>query len=215
MTTTPDKTSPRFPPWARRGAVVAIGLAIALAAIIYGLQTPSTDRAGQSTVDGTEQATLGAKLLNPEEQRASAPLFKMQTASFGDGSVFDLEAQRGNIVVMFYMAGWCLSCIPEAQALARLHRESSSQGVTILAIDMEPGESESELASFREQAGGGEHLWAVDREGVAIRSYQVQTLDTTVAIDRKGRVAYRDERITDYETLAAVVTALMSAETEK
>lgn len=215
MTTTPDETSHRFPTWARRGTVAAIGLAIALAAILYGLQAPPTDRTSDTTVEGNERVTLGAKLLEPEQQRVVAPLFKMQTASFGDGSVFDLEAQRGNVVVMFYMAGWCLSCIPEAQALARLHRESSGQGVTILAIDVEQGESESELAVFRKQAGGGEHLWAVDREGVAIRSYQVQTLDTTVVIDRNGRVAYRDERITDYETLAAVVTALMSAETGK
>ena len=33
-----------------------------------------------------------------------------------DGERFELVDKRGEVVALYFMAGWCASCIPEAQA---------------------------------------------------------------------------------------------------
>ena len=41
------------------------------------------------------------------------------------------------------------------------------------------------------------------------RPYRVRALDTTIVIDRDGRIAYEDRSPTGYDRLAAVVEALL------
>ena len=59
-----------------------------------------------------------------------------------DGSVFDLTDERGNVVVLFFMAAWCTTCIPEARALNALYEEYGDRGLPILAIDIDPRDTE-------------------------------------------------------------------------
>ena len=77
--------------------------------------------AGPTTFNRSELASRGQELTTPAHERKRSPYFSVKTASFGDGSVFDLTEKKGNVVVMFFMAGWCVTCIPEARALAELH----------------------------------------------------------------------------------------------
>ncbi len=54
---------------------------------------------GQIRVSATERATLvaeGQKLVFEPERRAVAPPIGLPTASYGDGSIFDLAEERGN-----------------------------------------------------------------------------------------------------------------------
>ena len=54
---------------------------------------------GQIRVSATERATLvaeGQKLVFEPERRAVAPPIRLPTASYGDGSIFDLAEERGN-----------------------------------------------------------------------------------------------------------------------
>ncbi len=144
----------------------------------------------------------------PAADRVLAPGFRVQTASFGDGSVFDLAHERGHVVVVYFMAGWCITCIPEASALAKLETRYGAQGVRILAMDVELSEDEAQLASFRAHAGDGRYLWAFDRGFHVAQALDVNSLDSTVVIDRDGRIAFRDSVPTPYDTLQAVVRAL-------
>lgn len=165
---------------------------------------------GVTPVDGAAALRArGQRLVLPVEQRIAAPPISVQTTSFGDGHAFTLAAARGDVVVLYFIAGWCTTCIPEAQALARIQETYAPRGVRILALDVEQTEGEGALARFRTQAGSGRYLWALDEQVTVARTYDVQALDTTVVIDRDGRVAYRSGVAVDYGTLASVIEALL------
>ncbi len=188
-------------------AVVA--LLIAWSALAGGgvEQEPAT-----AAVSATERAELqatGQRIVQPVEQRAPALPVRLQTASFGDGSVFDISTERGNVVILYFMAAWCTTCIPEAQALAQIHETYADRGVRVLVLDVDVTENEGDLAGFREQAGNGEHLWAMDVDDQVARTYNVRLLDTTIFIDREGRIAYVDGSPTSYDVLAAIIEALL------
>jgi thiol-disulfide isomerase/thioredoxin len=168
--------------------------------------------AATTAASAAERAALlatGQRIVRPAGERAAAAPIRLQTASFGDGSVFDISAERGNVVILYFMAAWCFTCIPEAQALAQIHETYADQGVRVLVLDVDVTENEDNLAGFREQAGNGEHLWAMDVDDEVARSYNVRLLDTTIFIDREGRIAYMDGSPTSYEVLAAIIEALL------
>ena len=169
---------------------------------------PSTSRS-VSAAERARLLELGQRLVRPADQRPAALPIRLQTASFGDGSVFDLAEERGNVVVVFFMAAWCATCFPEAEALAQIHETYAGQGVRVLILDVDVTENEDDLAGFREIAGNGEHLWAMDVDDEVARTYEVLSLDTTIFIDREGRVAYMDGSPTTYDVLAAVIEALL------
>lgn len=153
---------------------------------------------------------LGSRLVTAPDSRPVVTGFEVQTASYADGSVFSAPGEGSSaITVVFFMAAWCPTCGPEAVALRDLHEQYGDQGLTILILDVDQDETEEDLARFREQTGSGEHLWAMDRDFGVARALEVNTLDATVVIDQRGRIAYRDGSPTDYGTLAAVVEALL------
>ncbi len=163
-------------------------------------------------VDEGERAAVHARglgLVTPPAQRDPAPPIDLQTASFADGSPFHLDKERGHLVVIFFMAYWCPTCVPEAQALAEIQREYGDRGVRILSLDVDQASNEQLLAQFRDRAGG-QYLWGIDRGFRVARALGVQMLDSTVVIDREGRVAYRDGSPTPRETLRAVVETLLA-----
>jgi len=115
----------------------------------------------------------------------------VRTTSWSGGKEFVLSQQRGKPVVLYAVASWCFTCIPEAKALGKIYREVGNQ-VTILIMSVDPNDSEQSLLKFKEVAEGGDHLWALDKDGDFVRAFDVRTLDTTVIIDAEGRQVYRD-----------------------
>lgn len=142
----------------------------------------------------------------PESSGPLAPDFTVKTI---DGSNFTLSEHRGKVVILFAMAAWCPTCVPETRALARIHREYRNRGVEVLILDIWPGETEQQLLRFKSSAQGGDHFWAMDTESRWALAYQIRTLDTTVIIDRQGRIAYRDGSPTPYQNLKAEVEPLL------
>ncbi len=63
-----------------------------------------------------------------------APDFTLPTL---DGGRFTLSEQRGKPVIVFFMAYWCGSCIPEATALGKLQQEYGGR-VSIVAVNIDP-----------------------------------------------------------------------------
>lgn len=162
-----------------------------------------------SAAERAELRSAGQRIAWSIDRREPAPALRVQTASFADGSVFDLAEERGNVVIVYFMAGWCLTCIPEAQALALLHEQYADQGLRIVVMDVEQTERERDLLDFRERAGNGQHRWAMDADFRVARAFEVNALDSTVVIDRDGRIAYQDASPTAYETLRALIETLL------
>ncbi|MFQ5925727.1 MAG: peroxiredoxin family protein [Dehalococcoidia bacterium] len=142
----------------------------------------------------------------PEPSGPPAPDFSVKTL---DGSDFTLSEHRGKVIILYAMAAWCPTCVPEAQALARIHREYRGRGVEVLILDVWQGETEDQLAQFKNSVQGGDHFWAMDRENRWALAYEIRMLDTTVIIDRQGRIAYRDGYSTPYQKLREEVESLL------
>ncbi len=154
--------------------------------------------------------TLGKRLVTSPDERPTVASFAVETASYADGSTVAVRGGEPNpITIVFFMAGWCPTCVPESIALRELHLQYLDDGVTILILDVDQNETEEDLARFRELTGNGEHFWAMDRNFDVARALEVNTLDATVFIDQQGRVAYQDGSPTEYEVLAAIVEALL------
>lgn len=175
----------------RRGLGASLGWAAAVAALGLVAVTAASwgGLLGQaSSAPGPRGTTTGPP----------APDFSIATVG---GGRFALAEQRGKPVALYFMAGWCVTCVPEAQALARLHREYRDRGLQVLLVDVEATETEADLARFQRWVGPAEYAWAIDRTGALVRAFQVRALDSTVLIDRDGRVAWSDGVPTPYETL--------------
>ncbi len=137
------------------------------------------------------------------------PDFAVETV---DGGRFVLSEQRGRVVVVYFMAGWCLSCVPEARALARLYAEYRDRGLEVLAVDAQFDDTPADLDRFRRLVGTSpppDYRWAIDRDLKVVTTLGVRSLDTTVVIDPEGRIVYRDEGPTPYETLKRAVEAAL------
>ncbi len=135
-----------------------------------------------------------------------APDFTVKTVS---GSDFTLSEHRGKVVIFYAMAAWCPTCVPEAKALARIYREYRDKGVEVLVLDVWAGETEEQLLQFKKLAEDGDHFWAIDEENRWALAYGIRTLDTTVIVDRQGRIAYRDASSTPYQKLKKEVEFLL------
>ena len=62
-----------------------------------------------------------------------------------------------------------------------------------------------EWRAFWKSKGASDVIWATDSEQKVVRLLQVVSLGTTIIIDRKGHVYYRDGGATPYGTLRAKV----------
>lgn len=145
----------------------------------------------------------------PGQDRPSAPDFAVGTL---DGGRFVLSEQRGRVVVVYFMAGWCLTCVPEARALARLYAEYRDRGLEVLAVDAQFDETPADLERFRRLVGLSpppDYRWAIDRDLKVVAAFGVRSLDTTIIIDPNGRIAYRDEVPTSYDILKRVVEKIL------
>lgn len=127
----------------------------------------------------------------------TAPDFTVPTL---DGSTFTLSEQRGKPAIVLFMAYWCGTCLPEAQALAQLQQEYGEK-VSIVALDVDPSSTPEALAQFKNAAGDGAFTWAFDTDQQVATSYQVRSLDATYILDGTGVILYRDEYPTPYESL--------------
>ena len=126
-----------------------------------------------------------------------APDFMVPTL---EGGTFVLSDQRGRPSIIFIMAYWCGTCIPEARALAQIHEEYG-EAVSILALDVDPSSSTDALTQFKANSGNADYVWAFDVGQEVVRNYEIPSLDTTIILDPEGYVVYRDAYPTAYRTL--------------
>ncbi len=201
----PAKTSRRGL-WAGALTTVVLVTAAAVAGLLLAKNSST-----QTLSIGGQEVALPSE--GPDEQAAAvrdlgrAPRFAIRTLA---GKTFALQPGRGPVVLSF-IAGWCSSCLPEAAALGRLVRAFPRSGLRVLAVDADPNDSLGQLRQFIAAAGNPPIQWAMDRSSRVTLAYRVRALDTTVIVDRDGRMVYRDEYPTDYATLASVMKKLASA----
>lgn len=126
------------------------------------------------------------------------------------GNEFSLEDFQGSPTIVWFFAAWCNNCIAEAQALGQMNANYDEKGVKVVKIDLWPGETVADMRRFMEVSSTSptDGIWALDTNETAIR-YGVKFLDTTYILDRRGIITYKDERATDYATLAREIEKVL------
>ena len=160
---------------AAAAGVVAVALLGTVAARSTEDRTATASPAGQARVTGS-----GAQVGDQAPKITAAALDERQ-----------VELPGGKPSVVFFFAGWCGSCIPEAAALGELHREHGDE-VDIVAVSIDPGDTPQTIGQFMQAAGNPGYPVVHDSTDGIRAAYEVAALDVTVVTDAAGKVVYRD-----------------------
>lgn len=111
------------------------------------------------------------------------------TARAVDGQQVQLPSGRPSVV--FFFAGWCGSCVPEAAALGQLQREHGDT-VDVVAVDIDRTDTPETINEFLGAAGSPRYPVVHDTTDAVRAAFGVTSLDVTVITDAAGTVVYRD-----------------------
>ncbi len=161
-------------------------------------------RAGAFSVapklDDLKPAAPGAGTDTPE--------IDFQTA---DGANRTLKDYLGQGVVLNFWATWCVPCVAEMPALARLAGLLQGTKVAVLPLSSDRGGAAAVQKYFTEKDLSGLPI-LLDPRGAAARAFGVRGIPTTILIDASGRERGRYEGAADWSSPEAVaaVKALAS-----
>lgn len=128
--------------------------------------------------EATEQQVLPA--------HSEAPGFIVERV---DGSMLDLAALRGQVVVVNFWATWCPPCREELPYLISTVEAYRAQGVTLVAINNDDLDDQREaVTSFLGAFPELKPFAAFGRPEIG-EDYQVRALPSVYVIDRHGHVS--------------------------
>lgn len=136
---------------------------------------------------------------------AQAPAFAARAT---DGSITDLEALRGKVVVLNFYANWCPPCREEIPEFARFDQRNRELGrdVVVLGVVLESGAPAEAEAGSRKL---GVTYPIVHGTQPLVERYHLHSYPLTVVIDAKGRVVGRADRAVTFGELERWVGAAM------
>jgi len=115
---------------------------------------------------------------------AVAPDFTLRSAT---GPNLRLQEQRGKVVLVNFWASWCGPCRQEMPHLNRLYDKYRASGFLLLGVNVDDDARNAAAIATK---------WDVhfpvllDAEKKVSKLYELNTMPTTVLIDRNGRVRY-------------------------
>lgn len=124
-----------------------------------------------------------------------------------DGSSWRLSAQRGGVVLVNFWATWCPPCRAEIPDLASVHTSLAGRGFSVVGIAMDD-DPLSVVPAF-----AGEHRipYSILLPDSSFElANRIDTLPTSLLIDRNGRVARTYSGMIAESTLRHDVEQLLS-----
>lgn len=165
MTLTTDRTN--------RRRVLTLAALIAAAVIVVVLALTALNRgAGADTNSG----------------RAGGNDVERTEITSTEGEPVTVPGERPT--VLYFMASWCFTCVPQAEAMKELEAEYADQA-QFIAVDVTPENTKAEVDGFRELAGFPKHPYVVDETGQLSKKYEIISLDSTVVIAPDGEILAR------------------------
>jgi thiol-disulfide isomerase/thioredoxin len=186
-------------PSGRRWLWWALPAGIAVLVALVVLSTTRSSSGGTSAQVSPAPATSGSASSGSQAGTGQVgERLATYTLTSIDGQ--QVRVPAGKPGAIFFMAGWCGTCIGEAQALGELERRLGDR-ISVLAVSPDPSDSVSAIRQLRAAAGNPRYPFAWDRQSTLARALAVSTLDTTLVYDKRGEVVYRDGVPTDAATL--------------
>ncbi|WUS97570.1 TlpA family protein disulfide reductase [Streptomyces sp. NBC_00708] len=168
-------------------------LAAPLAAAALALTLTACDSGNQTSGGGDTNFVTGTGGLSTaaKGERADAPKLDGETL---DGKALDLAAYKGKIIVINAWGSWCAPCRLESKYFTKVAEETKDQGVQFVGINTRDN-SRSNALSFEEDHGITYPSF-YDRTGKLLLrfpkgTFRLQSIPSTVVIDREGKLAAR------------------------
>lgn len=125
-----------------------------------------------------------------------------------EGGRHELEAHRGDVVLLDLMATWCSVCNATEPEIRRVYENYSARGLVVLSISIDPVYDTDERLRGYAAYHGSEWPFARDVNGVK-EKYKVHGLPTLVLVDKAGDIAFTQVGFTTYEELAPEVERIL------
>lgn len=151
----------------------------------------------------TGRLVEGERLVAPEID-ATAPPFQ---ATRVDGSLLNLDAMRGQVVVLNFWATWCEPCRVEMPALQALADRFERRGLRVIGVNLgEPARLVGEWAA----AYGVRYELVLDEQGQIAALYQIRGQPTTYVIAPTGVITQIFFGAADEAAFEAAIAPLLT-----
>ena len=136
-----------------------------------------------------------------------APAFQL---SGRGGKTIDLTQFKGQVVMINFWATWCGPCRQEMPLLEDIYKKYKPMGFTMLAVNVEP-DSKAAEAWLGKLAKPVSFPVAFDVDSKVSKLYKVETMPSTVIVDRKGnvRVLHRGYKTGDENVYLTQIRSLL------
>jgi peroxiredoxin len=115
---------------------------------------------------------------------ALAPDFTLHTLG---GPNLRLQEQRGRVVMVNFWATWCTPCRQEMPQLNKLYEKYRASGFVLLGVNVDDDTRHAADVALKL---GLKFPVLLDTDKTVSRLYDLNTMPSTVLIDRDGRVRY-------------------------
>ena len=111
-----------------------------------------------------------------------------------EGNAFDLDKQKGNVVILNIWATWCKPCIAEFESLEKVKEKFQDRNIKIIAVSNEDLKLINEFIDKRKY-----NLKFIKLNG-DLSYFNAYSLPTTVVFDKNGEEAFRLTGGVDFNT---------------
>lgn len=132
----------------------------------------------------SESHTIAPATFQPVQDRSAAPEFTLKEAN---GATVRLSDYKGKVVLLNFWATWCGPCKIEIPWFMEFERAYKDQGFEVLGVSMDE-EGWKVVKPYIDQHKLNYRV-AVGNEDVSKSYGGIDTLPTTLMIDREGRMA--------------------------
>jgi thiol-disulfide isomerase/thioredoxin len=134
------------------------------------------------------------------------------TGELLDGGAYDLENDRGKVVVVNFWGSWCAPCRAEADDLEKTYQATKAKDVTFVGVNTR---DERDAAKAFERGYQVTYASLYDYEGKAGLKFDVtqNAIPSTLILDRQGRIAVGIRRATTISELQPLVEKIAAEAT--
>lgn len=178
--------------------IVLLVLAAALFTFAACQKSPASSSAPESSASQTGQGS---------SQSDELPIVPDFTLEANNGDEVSLSDYAGKVVVLNFWASWCPPCKNEMPDFQKLHDElKDSEEVVLLMLNQTDGQRETKEKADAFLSGNSYTMLNLYDEGqVGFSIFGIQSLPTTVVLDKEGRLSDYVLGMTDYNTVAKMI----------